>query len=109
MSLAKCVLALLFSIVLLSFAYGKEPSWTGVVVKRGVDRVITQQTPIEYRPYRPFHFYGNTVRRLHYRGEVLPRPKDAIQGTVAFLLARPINGEELFPGWGLQVLCDQMK
>lgn len=92
MSLAKCVLALLFSMVLLSFAYGKEPSWTGVVVKRGVDRVITQQTPIEYRPYRPFHFYGNTVRRLHYRGEVLPRPKDAIQGTVAFILARPING-----------------
>ena len=93
MSLAKYVLALLFSMFLLSSTYGKEPSWTGVVVKRGEDRLITQQTPIEYRPYRQFHFYGNTVRRLHYRGEVLPRPKDAIQGTVAFILARPINGE----------------
>lgn len=53
-----------------------EPGWTNRVVKVGCDRVVSQQTPIHLRPYRPFHFYGNTVRRLYYRGRALPTRND---------------------------------
>jgi len=88
MTPARIFLALGIALFLTSALMGKEPSWTGPVVKRGVDRVVTQSTPIEKRPYRPFHFYGNTVRRIHYRGQVLPRPKDAIQGVTAFMTER---------------------
>lgn len=37
------------------------------VFARGIDRQIIRNTPIELRPNRPFHFYGNTVRRLYNR------------------------------------------
>jgi hypothetical protein len=30
-----------------------------------------EATPIVNRPYRPLHFYGNAVRRAHYRGSPL--------------------------------------
>ncbi|SFI92038.1 hypothetical protein [Planctomicrobium piriforme] len=44
-----------------------------VVVARGELREQIEATPMEDRPYRPFHFYGNTVRRVHYHGSALPR------------------------------------
>lgn len=65
----------------------KEPGWTGGVIKLGSDRTRTRSTPITQRPYRPFHFYGNTVRRLHYRGTAIPNPRDFFRGTAA--LVRP--------------------
>ena len=54
----------------------REPGWAPQVVKPIAERAKLQQTPIIYRPYRPLHFYGNTVRRLHYHGRVVPGPKD---------------------------------
>ena len=36
------------------------------VIARPQDRAKIRSTPIEKRPYRPLHFYGNTVRRNHY-------------------------------------------
>jgi hypothetical protein len=33
------------------------------VIARGADRQVIQNTPIEQRPNRPLHFYGNFVRR----------------------------------------------
>ena len=36
------------------------------VIARPQDRAKIRATPIEKRPYRPLHFYGNTVRRNHY-------------------------------------------
>jgi hypothetical protein len=55
-------------------AEASEPGWLPVVVARGEQREQIQSLPIEDRPYRPLHFYGNTVRRMHYRGTPLPSP-----------------------------------
>ena len=52
-----------------------EPGWSPVIIATGDYRKQIQATPIEQRPYRPFHFYGNTIRRMHYRGNPLPLPR----------------------------------
>ena len=44
----------------------------------GAYRQQLESTPVVKRPYRPFHFYGNTVRRRHYRGTAIPTPRDLI-------------------------------
>lgn len=62
----------------------QEPGWTSRVLKLGDDREISEQTPILDRPYRPLHFYGNAVRRNHYRGNPWPLPRDILI-TTAFL------------------------
>lgn len=64
-----------------------EPQWTSQVVKRGEDRVRTNSIDILHRPNRPLHFYGNTVRRMHYRGQARPTVRD-LQNTVAHLIER---------------------
>jgi hypothetical protein len=61
-------------------AFSGEPNWQGTVVARGPQRVQIQSTDMVRRPYRPLHFYGNTVRRRHYRGTAIPQPKDFFQG-----------------------------
>ena len=38
------------------------------IVTVGPARQQIKSTPIEQRPYRPLHVYGNTVRRRHSRG-----------------------------------------
>lgn len=53
-------------------AQGQEPGWTSGVIKVGNDRVQSRNTHILNRPYRPLHFYGNTVRRMHYKNRMLP-------------------------------------
>ncbi|MEM7783899.1 MAG: hypothetical protein AAF939_06515 [Planctomycetota bacterium] len=37
--------------------------WYPYTIARGKDRDIIKSMPIESRPNRPLHFYGNTVRR----------------------------------------------
>ncbi|MBM4023300.1 MAG: hypothetical protein FJ284_13890 [Planctomycetes bacterium] len=37
------------------------------IVTFGDARDEVKSTPITQRPYRPLHFYGNTVRRRHQR------------------------------------------
>lgn len=37
--------------------------WYPYVIARGSDRDRIKELPIEQRPNRPLHFYGNTVRR----------------------------------------------
>lgn len=66
----------------------QEPQWWGVVVARGADQARIDATPVAERPYRPFHFYGNTVRRQYYRGSPLPLPRDVTMGAQAFLFRR---------------------
>ncbi len=84
-------IAPLFVIVSLTLtaatAIAQEPGWSGPVIARGHQREEIEATPIPYRAYRPFHFYGNTVRRMHYRGTILPRPTDVLQG--GSVLLRP--------------------
>jgi hypothetical protein len=45
-----------------------QPKWYPYVIARRPDRAVIENTPIEFRPYRPLHFYGNSVRRNYYRG-----------------------------------------
>jgi len=66
-------------------AADNEPGWLGVVVARGELKKEIDATPILERPNRPFHFYGNTVRRKYYRGSALPRPGDVLKGGSALL------------------------
>lgn len=51
-----------------------EPGWSPVIIATGPYRDYIQSTPIQMRPYRPLHFYGNTVRRMRYRGTPFPTP-----------------------------------
>jgi hypothetical protein len=46
----------------------REPGRLNVVIARGALRDQIRATPILERPYRPFHFYGNAVRRAYYHG-----------------------------------------
>ncbi len=55
---------------------GQEPRWSGDVFARG----RYSSLPMTHRPYRPFHIYGNTVRRAHYRGTAMPAPRDFFRG-----------------------------
>lgn len=50
-----------------SSATAGEPGWSPVIIPTGDYRAQIKSMPIEQRPYRPFHVYGNTVRRNHYR------------------------------------------
>ena len=49
------------------------PTWSPNIIATGPQREHIRSLPIEQRPNRPLHFYGNTVRRLHHQGTVLPR------------------------------------
>ena len=53
-----------------------EPGWWGVVIADPYTQMQIDHTDILLRPYRPFHVYGNTVRRLYYRGNPLPTIQD---------------------------------
>ena len=55
-----------------SLAEASQTGWSPVIVARGHYREVIKSTPINHRPNRPLHFYGNTVRRRHYRGPVVP-------------------------------------
>lgn len=57
-------------------SFGREPDWQREILARGrqAERIRSQE--IIHRPYRPFHFYGNTIRRLHYRGSGRPTAND---------------------------------
>jgi hypothetical protein len=60
-----------------------ETGWLGVVVARGDLKQEIESTPILERPNRPFHFYGNTVRRRYYRGAPVPRQGEFPKGGAA--------------------------
>jgi hypothetical protein len=69
-------------------AGGAEPDWRGVIIARGAEREQIESTDILDRPYRPLHFYGNTVRRQHYRGRPTPTLRDFTRGTTSLVTRR---------------------
>lgn len=75
MNLRRVALALLAIGWTVSSLSASEPGWDLRVVTFGESREQIKQTPILDRSYRPLHFYGNTVRRVHYRGTAVPVPK----------------------------------
>ena len=90
-SLAAFILStvMLFAVPTTVAAASNEPGWLGVVVARGELKQWIDSTPIVDRPNRPFHFYGNTVRREYYRGNAVPRPSDLAKGGAALISKRP--------------------
>ena len=89
MTVRSVMLAVLVTLaVTMSRARAAEPGWAGQVVARGEMRQQLDATDILERPYRPFHFYGNTVRREYYRGTPAPLPRDMVSGASALLRRR---------------------
>ncbi|MEO8498641.1 MAG: hypothetical protein ABI614_26570 [Planctomycetota bacterium] len=84
----------LFTLVLLALGLfasstsAQEPGWWGVVIAPEQIRPQIQATPIIHRPYRPLHFYGNTVRRRYYRSTIVPAPRDFVRGSGALIRGR---------------------
>ncbi len=60
--------ALFVSSSLCTTALAQEPGWYPRTFVSEQQRKQIEATPIEKRPYRPLHFYGNFVRRNYYRG-----------------------------------------
>lgn len=73
-----------------------EPGWFPAIFVFGVTRERIESTPIEQRPYRPLHFYGNTVRRMHYRGTPMPKAREVVALPVR-ILARGRNQQWKLP------------
>ncbi len=48
-------------------AAGKK--WDSRIILRGAERTAVKSMPIEARPNRPLHFYGNTIRRMDQRSK----------------------------------------
>ena len=44
----------------------QSPGFTPRMIKTPTERRHLRTVPIIQRPYRPGHFYGNTVRRIYY-------------------------------------------
>lgn len=65
-----------------------QTGWHPVVVPTGAYRETIKATPIEMRPNRPLHFYGNTVRRRYYRSSPLPTTSDVFTTTSVLLRRR---------------------
>jgi hypothetical protein len=79
------VVTVLAGLTLPSPVLAREPGWVGNVVLPQPQRAVIEKTPMIRRPYRPFHFYGNTVRRMHYHGRLWPTPMELGEGMNAFL------------------------
>jgi hypothetical protein len=65
----------------------QEPGWSRAIVLSGPERYELNQIDLLSRPYRPFHFFGNSVRRAYYRGNPLPTADDLGQGLQLMLPA----------------------
>ena len=68
-----------------------EPAWWGRIVARPAEREVVRSTPVLERPYRPLHFYGNTVRRRYFRNWALPLPRDVRNGVAATVRRREVT------------------
>lgn len=77
---------------------GQEPGWASDIVVNETVRQQVDATPIVDRPYRPLHFYGNTVRRVYYRGTALPAPRDFRQGLQAATRRPYVPVQAYLPG-----------
>ena len=75
-------LLVLGSLICAPAAVAQEPGWSPQIITFGRQRQIIEATPIVKRPYRPLHFYGNTVRRRYYRGTASPSARSAPRESV---------------------------
>ena len=82
------VLGATYLLSFVSTANAFEPNWSNEIITFGARRQQIESMDILERPYRPFHFYGNTVRRSHYRGWPLPTARDFARGTAVMIRRR---------------------
>ena len=78
-----------------------EPGWSPHVFASEPEQHILERLDIVERPYRPLHFYGNTVRRMYYRGNPLPTMGDMTTTSLILLPSPPpasLSGTTL-PGY----------
>lgn len=73
------------AVAILGSARGQEPEWSRAIILSGPERYQLNQVDPVLRPYRPFHFYGNALRRSYYRGNPLPTMEDLERGFSAIL------------------------
>lgn len=69
-------LVILGAIAMANAATAAEPGWESGIIRFGAEREQIRKMHVLDRPYRLFHVYGNTVRRLYYRGQLLPSFED---------------------------------
>ena len=55
-------------------AFSRDAGFDPRVITFGEAREEIKSKPIESRPNRPLHVYGNAVRRRHSRGAARPQP-----------------------------------
>lgn len=55
------------SVPLVTTAAVMHTGWSPKIILFGKDREQIKSMDILHRPNRPLHFYGNTVRWIHYR------------------------------------------
>ncbi len=66
-------LLLVALVVSLGVGYASEikaappTGWDSTIILRGQERAVVKSKPIEQRPNRPLHVYGNTIRRMESR------------------------------------------
>ena len=69
--LRAAILSIAIAVIALSLSSqtcsAREPGRSRQVVASGSYRQQIRSKPIVHRPYRPMHFYGNTVRRIYHR------------------------------------------
>lgn len=68
-------------------------------LNRNYDRDWIRSLPIEMRPNRPFHFYGNTVRRLRSIQAAPVRPFQGFRAPAPAFTPRPMLRVPLFRRW----------
>lgn len=83
--LALLLLAFAFSIPMANTVLAREPGWRNEVIARGAERRRIRSMHIIHRPYRPLHFYGNSIRRSYYRGVLRPTSQDVRRGFGALM------------------------
>jgi hypothetical protein len=84
MNLRYAILSLLAgSILFVSAAVADQSRAIGPIIAFGETKRQIEATPILERPYRPLHFYGNTVRRRASRGLPVPATAAVPSGAIA--------------------------
>lgn len=66
----------LTALLLTTAATANETQWSGAINPLSPEAQEIRRKPILERPDRPGHIYGNTVRRMHRRGNPLPLQRD---------------------------------
>ena len=64
----------------------ERPVWSPVIIAKGEYKAYIKSLPIEERPNRPFHFYGNTIRRINYLKSSLGPTTRALSSRVRRIL-----------------------